>query len=138
MRTLGLIFVGIFLLATLAVRQVFRKDEDREVLKEETVEVAELEPQPERNGETKTPPEIPEIIKKTEPEYETGGIAPPYFVKASKGDSTDRVYITWDNVDNSERYYVYRSESPDGKYKEIGKTAQTDFIDETAEPNIKY
>lgn len=138
MRTLGLIFVGVFLLATFAVRQVFRKDEDGEVLKEETVEVADLEPQPERNGETKTPPEIPEIIKKIEPEYETIGIAPPGFMKASKGDSTDRVYITWDNVDNAERYYVYRTASPDGNYKEIGKTAQTDFIDETVEPNIKY
>lgn len=51
---------------------------------------------------------------------------------------TEKVVISWNEVDGAEKYHVYRSDNEDGKYTEIGETGGTSFEDTEAFPGRVY
>jgi len=72
--------------------------------------------------------------------YDSGyrELYPPTGVSASDATNTNRIIVTWNNVTNSQKYYVYRSKSPDGPYSEIGNTTSTSYTDTTALKSVMY
>ena len=52
---------------------------------------------------------------------------------------SDAIELTWDEVDDAEEYYIYRSESSSGRYKFLDSTDDTEYIDdEDLEPGKTY
>ena len=135
MQTVGIIFVALFLVAIVGIRQLALKKPDMEDQKDETTEIAglepqtELEPEPDTGAEEEAPVEIAEEKMK---------LPPPSDVAASDGADTEVVHVTWAKVDNAEKYYIFRADSEEGPYGMIGETVETVYSDSRVSPNIDY
>ena len=66
------------------------------------------------------------------------GLAAPFRVDATDGSTTDEVTVSWGAVSDAEGYRVYRSDSADGTYVELGTVAESPYHDTGAAPGIKY
>jgi DNA-binding beta-propeller fold protein YncE len=143
MQTVGIIFVAVFLAAVIGIRQLGKRKPEAEDLKDETTEIAELDPQtepepeptprvePERDTDLKD--EVPEEIVK-----EKERLNPPLDVTATDGDEIEEVRITWSKVENAEKYIVYRADFEQGNYSKIGETLHTAYNDNRVKPNKDY
>ena len=84
------------------------------------------------NGIVSTPSEIVKVITKPLPPVVTG-------LQAST-DLPKKIFLTWNksNYKDFERYYLYRSNSKDGRYELIAKLYNNHFTDEVGEDGVKY
>ncbi|MBC7093720.1 hypothetical protein H5T53_06935 [Candidatus Bipolaricaulota bacterium] len=62
----------------------------------------------------------------------------PIGVAASDGIYSDKVVVSWQAVARADRYRVYRAESEDGSYIEIGQSTTTTYQDTTVAVNVTY
>ncbi|MBT3272898.1 MAG: hypothetical protein HN368_07075 [Spirochaetales bacterium] len=62
----------------------------------------------------------------------------PVNLQASTGSEEDKVLLTWTEVRGAGVYVIYRSDSIDGVYSEIGFTDQTAFVDISISPEVHY
>ncbi len=62
----------------------------------------------------------------------------PKNVKATDGAYPDKVVITWSPVSGADYYYVYRSDTEKGEYRELDDTKDTSFTDKKAKPGVSY
>jgi DNA-binding beta-propeller fold protein YncE len=143
MQTVGIIFVALFLAAVVGIRQLALREPDLEDQKDDTTEIADLEPQAEPDPEPVVPvePEMDTGIAKEPPvevKKEKIKLAPPSDVMASDGADVKVVYITWAKVENAEKYSILRADSEEGPFGMIGETAKTVYTDSRVHQNIDY
>ena len=63
----------------------------------------------------------------------------PGKVKLTKAvNSASGVKITWEAQETAESYIVYRKASGEKKFKKIGTTTKTAYVDKTAKSGVKY
>lgn len=62
----------------------------------------------------------------------------PVDVAASEGSYSDRIRVSWTPSKNATSYTVYRSDSEDGEYEEIGRTDESSFFDSKVESGNNY
>lgn len=62
----------------------------------------------------------------------------PTKVTVSDGTYTNKIVITWNNVKDAEKYYIYRSISSHGPYLNIDNTLSTNYDDTSVQRGIKY
>jgi hypothetical protein len=56
----------------------------------------------------------------------------------TRGGSPTSVFITWDAVDENDRYRIYRAARPQGPFESIGESESTSYIDYRAVPGMEY
>lgn len=68
-----------------------------------------------------------------------GGLAAPTTVKASDGDYSNKVGLSWDAIRNATTYRIFRNTSNDAtSAADIGTTAAATFFDTTCVPSQTY
>ena len=84
------------------------------------------------DGIVSTPSEIVKVITKPLPPVVTG-------LQATT-DLPKRIFLTWNksHYKDFERYYLYRSQSKDGRYELIAKLYNNRFTDEVGEDGVRY
>ena len=56
----------------------------------------------------------------------------------AESSSYDSIKVKWAGARNASEYEVFRSSSEDGKYKECGKVAKTEFVDKKLDTGTEY
>lgn len=59
-------------------------------------------------------------------------------LSASGGSGAASVRLTWNKVSGAQFYFIYRSETPEGGFANIGRTENTSFNDTTAQVGKQY
>ncbi len=65
-------------------------------------------------------------------------IPPPTGARASQGDYSDSVRVTWEQVDGASRYEVQRAPEQGGTYTAVGTTSETSYEDTDVELGQGY
>jgi fibronectin type 3 domain-containing protein len=68
----------------------------------------------------------------------SAGFGAPKNLSATDGSYIDQVKISWSSVNGAEKYVVYRCDTVDGTYAEIGTTSNTYFSDIEASSGTVY
>ena len=76
---------------------------------------------------------LSEVVSETVPAF----IAPQNLIASWSGDGQS-VLLNWDPVDPADGYRVYRSQSIDGSYSEIGTISESIYQDNSADPDTTY
>ncbi|OHD05995.1 MAG: hypothetical protein A2086_05040 [Spirochaetes bacterium GWD1_27_9] len=88
----------------------------------------------ETTSSTTTTTTIKEVVTTTT----TTVFLPPANITVTQGSFIDKVQIAWTGVTSAEKYYIYRSDSQDAAYSEIGNVTTTSFFDTNATKGITY
>lgn len=63
---------------------------------------------------------------------------PPSSISASDAQFSDKIQISWISSEGARKYFIYRSETPDGGFSEIGDASGTLYEDKDADPGKFY
>jgi TolB-like protein len=83
------------------------------------------------------------LVNKLSDKIGAGGIAEeripvPRNVKASAGDFSNRIKVSWEEVPEAEKYEIFRAENKGAEYENIDTTKSNSFDDEDAKAGITY
>jgi hypothetical protein len=68
----------------------------------------------------------------------TAPLSAPTGVEATDGEYADRITVSWNQVQNAEKYYIYRATSSGGSYSERGSTSSLIWNDTSASQGVTY